>query len=54
MVFQFFAAILLGVFGGKKLDDWLGTSPWLLVVLSLFGFAAGMYLVLKDINKQDK
>ena len=34
------SCVLVGVFLGKFLDDLLGTSPWLLLVLSLLGAAA--------------
>lgn len=51
MAFQLFAAIFLGVWGGMKLDSLWGTDPWLTVVLSLFGVAAGLYSVLKEFLK---
>ncbi len=54
ILFQLFAAIFLGVWGGIKLDAWLHTAPWLTVILSLFGVAAGMYLSLKDFIKPKK
>lgn len=36
------AALLVGVFIGWFLDDWLGTKPWFLLVFILLGGAAGM------------
>ncbi|MFI5170864.1 MAG: AtpZ/AtpI family protein [Chitinophagales bacterium] len=51
MAFQLFAAIFLGVWGGIKLDELLGTHPWLTVILSLLGVSAGLYAVLKDFIK---
>lgn len=30
---------------GHLVDRWLGTAPWFLLVGSLLGFAAGLYLI---------
>jgi len=38
---EFIAAILVGAGLGYLLDLWLKTSPWLLLVMLLVGFAAG-------------
>lgn len=38
---QFPVAIALGFFFGRWLDQQLGTAPWLMLVFSLFGIAAG-------------
>jgi F0F1-type ATP synthase assembly protein I len=38
---QFPVAIALGFFFGRWLDKSLGTAPWLTVVFSLLGIAAG-------------
>ncbi len=32
---------VLGLYGGRVLDRWLGTSPWLMLVGLLLGIAAG-------------
>jgi F0F1-type ATP synthase assembly protein I len=53
VAFQLFAAILLGVWGGMRLDAWWGTDPWLTVLLSLLGVAAGLYTVLKEFIRKD-
>jgi ATP synthase protein I len=34
-------AILIGLAMGYYLDQWLGTSPWMLLLFLLFGVAAG-------------
>ena len=34
------ACIAVGIFLGWLLDSWLGTSPWLLLVFTLFGIVA--------------
>ncbi|HHU07154.1 MAG TPA: AtpZ/AtpI family protein [Clostridiaceae bacterium] len=36
------ATVMLGVFLGRVLDNWLGTSPWLLLLFSLLGAAAAI------------
>ena len=38
---QFPIAILLGYFAGRWLDGRVGTWPWLTLVFSIFGIAAG-------------
>jgi ATP synthase protein I len=39
--FELVVPLLVGVYGGYKLDGWLGTEPWLLIVGSVLGMAAG-------------
>jgi ATP synthase protein I len=39
---EFVAGILVGAAMGWLIDRWLGTSPWGMMVLLLFGFAAGV------------
>ena len=39
--FELIVPVLLGVFGGHKLDDWLDTEPWFLIGGSLLGMAVG-------------
>lgn len=34
------ACVVAGVFAGKWLDQWLGTSPWLLIICAFLGAAA--------------
>jgi F0F1-type ATP synthase assembly protein I len=48
------AIILLGVFGGYKLDGWLNTIPVFTVLLSLLSVVIAIYSVVKDLlnNKQ--
>lgn len=36
------SSIFLGVLLGKYLDDWLGTSPWLLLIFSFLGVGAAI------------
>lgn len=48
MAVQMIVTILVFVFAGIYLDEWLGIDPWGTVVLSLTGVAAGLYVSLKD------
>lgn len=38
---EFVGTVLVSAFVGWLLDGWLGTSPWLMILLLLLGFAAG-------------
>ena len=38
--FTIVASVMIGVFLGKFLDDFFGTSPWLLLIFSLLGMIA--------------
>lgn len=50
IAFQMVFVIAAGVFGGYKLDKWLDNSiPIFLIVLSLIGLAAAIYLAVKDL-----
>lgn len=42
---EFVGAVILGGVMGWQADKWLGTEPWLLIVLLGFGVAAGFYNV---------
>ena len=49
--FQFAAVVVLSVFAGIWVDDKLGTSPWLLVVLVFLGSALGFYSLYRNLMK---
>ena len=52
LAFQMVAFILVGVFGGIKLDSWLSLKfPVFTVVLSLLGTGGAMYYGIKDFLK---
>jgi F0F1-type ATP synthase assembly protein I len=55
IAFQMLAIILVGVFGGYKLDSWLNTLPVFTVILSLLSVVIAIYSVVKDLlnNEQD-
>lgn len=42
--------VVLGYFGGRYLDQMLGTGPWLLLVGVLSGLAAGTMSVYKTLQ----
>lgn len=42
---QFAGSILIFLFGGRWLDERLGTSPWLLLLGVFVGAAAGFYAI---------
>lgn len=48
---EFIAGILVGGGIGWVLDEWLGTSPFGLIVFLLLGFAAGVLNVLRAAGK---
>ena len=39
---SFVLAIVIGFACGYYLDKWLGTGPWLLLVVTVFGLVAGI------------
>ena len=39
---EMLAGVVVGAGLGWLLDEWFGTRPWLLLVMILLGFAAGM------------
>jgi hypothetical protein len=45
--FEFGLAVVLFFLGGQWLDATFSTAPWLTVVGSLLGVAAGMYLLIR-------
>ena len=48
---QFTAAVVLAVFGGIWLDEKLGTSPWMVVVLVFLGASIGFYSLYRNLMK---
>jgi ATP synthase protein I len=53
IAFQMLAIILLGVFGGYKLDQWMKLSfPVFTVLLSLSSVVVAIYTVVKDLLKK--
>jgi len=52
MAFQMLAIILLGVFAGFKLDQWIHTKPIFTVILSFGSVILAIYSVTKDLLKK--
>jgi ATP synthase protein I len=44
------AATAIGLLIGYWLDKWLGTGPWLTMVFTLFGIAAGFLNLFRDLG----
>ena len=51
---EFIAAILVGAGIGYLLDLWLKTSPWIMLVMVLVGFAAGVLNVTRSASEMNK
>jgi len=51
---EFIAAILVGAGIGYLLDTWLKTGPWLMLVMLMVGFAAGVLNVVRSANEMNK
>ena len=47
---QFGLSVIIGVLAGKWLDGYFGTFPWLLTLGIVFGFAAGIRAMIREIN----
>lgn len=55
MAFQMLAVIIIFVFGGIKLDEYLHTKfPFFTLGLSLIGVILGIYVGIKDFVKKKK
>ena len=52
MAIQMLVIILLGVFAGFKLDQWLHTKPVFTVILSIFSVALSIYVVTRDLLRK--
>ena len=53
VAFEMLGIIVLGVWGGIRLDTRFGTKPLFTVVLSLAAVAAAMYLIIVRTRKKD-
>jgi F0F1-type ATP synthase assembly protein I len=52
IAFQMIAIILLGTYGGLKIDDWLDTKPIFTIILLLFSVVLSIYFVVRDLLKK--
>lgn len=52
MAIKMAVVILIGVFGGQKLDESTSNqSPWYTIVFSLLSVAIAIYIVISDTNR---
>ena len=49
--FQFAVVVVLSVLAGIWIDEKLGTSPWILIVLVFLGAALGFYSLYRNLMK---
>ena len=54
VVLEMCLAVVIGLLFGRWLDGKAGTSPWLMIVFLLIGFAAGLKGVLRAVAKADR
>lgn len=52
MAFQMIGILLFFILGGRYLDGWLGTEPYLLLVGCLLGIGLALYVPLKDLMQK--
>jgi F0F1-type ATP synthase assembly protein I len=52
LAFQMLAIILIGVFGGLKLDDWINTRPIFTIILTVLAVIFSIYYAIKDFIKK--
>ncbi|OIP01730.1 MAG: hypothetical protein AUJ97_06755 [Bacteroidetes bacterium CG2_30_32_10] len=52
LAFQMLAIMLIGVFGGLKLDDWIGTRPIFTIIITLLAVIFSIYYAIKDFIKK--
>ena len=47
MVLELVIGMVLGFFIGYGLDQWIGTAPMMMIIMSLLGFAGGISTMMK-------
>jgi len=47
-------AIVIGLFFGRKLDEWFNTAPWLMFIFLGLGIAAAFRNIFLAMNKSKK
>jgi ATP synthase protein I len=52
MGLQMLAIIMVGVFGGYKLDQWMHTGPILTILLSILSVSAAIYSVTRNLLRR--
>lgn len=51
ITFQFAASLVLGILGGRYLDELWGTGPWLLLLGLFLGLGAGMSSIYRMVTR---
>jgi ATP synthase protein I len=51
---EFISAVLIGAAIGYVADQWLGTRPWIMLVMLLVGFAAGILNVTRAVAEMNR
>ena len=51
---EFGVCVIIGVLFGMWLDSKLGTSPWLMVLFIILGFAAGVRSVMRGVKRAER
>ncbi len=52
--FEFSGAVVGGLVVGYYADDYLGTSPWLLLLLSLVALGGAVYRLIWTLNRMER
>lgn len=47
------ACAAVGLFGGRFIDNWLGSSPWATIVGTLLGLVSGLWSAYKKVAKDE-
>ena len=53
LVIELVTGLLVGFGMGYGLDTWLGTAPWLMIVFTLLGLAAGINVMLRSAKEMN-
>ncbi|HVE15073.1 MAG TPA: AtpZ/AtpI family protein [Elusimicrobiota bacterium] len=53
-VSELLAWVAFSLLAGRKLDAWLGTEPWLLLVSVLAGISIGLYRLIRETTPPSK
>ena len=57
MVLELVIGMLIGIVIGYTIDYFLSTEPWFLIIMSLFGFSAGVRVMIRtaaELTRSDK
>ena len=48
------ATVVVGLFGGRQLDHWLGTTPWATVLGIVMGMVTGLWATYKRVTDAER